>query len=454
MSSLSIAPPGPISDHQFVGDLMTLFLRSKVKCGYPRGLERFASELVSNAALRSDLFALCTAISHMAAEDLSGEELLVLVARALGGPEVAKGAAAGEIPAAMRSAFLEGYEAWSNRAAVIERPLPWTPARQSSPGDEPPAAAKRGSEPTAAEGLAVGERTIQMALTIVMEGSANGVIGFPRSGSGPKIECDPGAPPMQLEPRLGRGGAGISVSTSAILALFVVATGLAGVDVHHSLYPAVLPPAIPYASAERKPLAEPIAKPIAELIAKPIAGLSYGSATSQVAHAGAAASPGVPGRPRDGATQAASSKAATSIPEQPAIVLSAPGDQEALVDSDSEPDATAGASDAAVTHEDATAEIHRVSPVHVPSTTMDELALSEPRPVYPADQPKGISGTVMLEVSISKWGDVINARAVSGPVELRGAAEQAIADWRFRPYLVDGDPTEVTTTVGFFFNGR
>jgi protein TonB len=85
---------------------------------------------------------------------------------------------------------------------------------------------------------------------------------------------------------------------------------------------------------------------------------------------------------------------------------------------------------------------------------MNGLALWAPRPVYPTDQQKWISGTVVLEVSISKRGNVTNARAVSGPSALRLAAEQAVEEWRFKPYLVDGDPTEVTTTMGFFFNGR
>jgi TonB family protein len=441
MSSLSIPLPRQSSDNQFIGDLMALLQRRRVKCGDPRSFESFASELVSNAALRSDLFTLCMAISHMAAEDRAGEELLVLVARALRGPGVAKGSAVGEIPVAMRSAFLEGYEAWCNRAvAATDKPLPRPPMA----GDEPSPADGLGPGLVVAEGAAIGERSIQMALNIVRERSPSGVIAFPLSGSGRRFKGDAGMPAIRADSLSARGG-GVSIRISAIAILvlailFLIATGLGGAYVYQSLHSAILQPSV-------------VLKPVAKAIARPGAGMSYASPVPQAANAGPASSLSASSHARDVATPAVSLKAGRSIQRQPAIVLSAPGNQEVLVDSSSESDATA-ASDESAAQAGATAETHRVWPVYVPSTTMDELALAEPRPVYPADLPKGISGTVMLEVSISKGGDVTNARAVSGPVELRRVAEQALKEWRFRPYLVDGDPTEVTTTVGFFFNGR
>ena len=88
MSSLSIPRrPKKVSDGQFIGDLTKLLERRKIRCGDPHGLETFGAGLTDNI-LRSDLFTLCTAISHMADEDLSGEQLLVLVARAVGGQQI------------------------------------------------------------------------------------------------------------------------------------------------------------------------------------------------------------------------------------------------------------------------------------------------------------------------------------------------------------------------------
>src|ERR1039458_2817218 len=90
MSFLSASVPKKVSDNQFIGDLMNLFERRKIKTGDLATFENFASTLASNDAFRSQLFTLCTAISHMSADDLSGEQLLALVARALGGPGLPK----------------------------------------------------------------------------------------------------------------------------------------------------------------------------------------------------------------------------------------------------------------------------------------------------------------------------------------------------------------------------
>jgi periplasmic protein TonB len=78
---------------------------------------------------------------------------------------------------------------------------------------------------------------------------------------------------------------------------------------------------------------------------------------------------------------------------------------------------------------------------------MIKNAISAPRPLYPADHAHGTDGTVVLQITISKQGDVTSTRTVSGPVELRAAAVQAVRTWRFRPYLLSGNPVDVETTM-------
>jgi protein TonB len=90
----------------------------------------------------------------------------------------------------------------------------------------------------------------------------------------------------------------------------------------------------------------------------------------------------------------------------------------------------------------------------VPSSTIIGYALSTPQPIYPRDQPRGVVGTVVLQVTISREGDVTDIRTLSGPVEMRPVTVQAVQAWRFRPYLVNGNPVEVTTTLGFLFRGQ
>jgi protein TonB len=58
----------------------------------------------------------------------------------------------------------------------------------------------------------------------------------------------------------------------------------------------------------------------------------------------------------------------------------------------------------------------------------------------------------VIQATISKNGTIENSRAISGPAMLRQAALDAVKTWRFRPYLLDGQPVEVDTTVNVVFN--
>jgi len=60
-------------------------------------------------------------------------------------------------------------------------------------------------------------------------------------------------------------------------------------------------------------------------------------------------------------------------------------------------------------------------------------------------------GTVVLAATISKAGTIENLRVVSGPSVLQQAALDAVKTWRYRPYLLDGQPVEVETNVEVIF---
>lgn len=73
-------------------------------------------------------------------------------------------------------------------------------------------------------------------------------------------------------------------------------------------------------------------------------------------------------------------------------------------------------------------------------------------PVYPVEAKKAkIQGTVMLSTIIGKDGAVENLSVVSGPSALQAAALDAVRQWRYEPYLLNGDPVEVETTVKIVF---
>jgi TonB family protein len=74
-------------------------------------------------------------------------------------------------------------------------------------------------------------------------------------------------------------------------------------------------------------------------------------------------------------------------------------------------------------------------------------------PVYPplARQAR-IQGAVVLKVRISKTGDVQNIQLISGHPMLAPSAIEAVKQWKYKPYLVNGDPVEVETNVSVNFS--
>ena len=53
----------------------------------------------------------------------------------------------------------------------------------------------------------------------------------------------------------------------------------------------------------------------------------------------------------------------------------------------------------------------------------------------------------MVQAQISKTGDITNLELVSGPVELAGSAVAAIRQWKYKPYLLMGNPVAVETRI-------
>jgi protein TonB len=92
-------------------------------------------------------------------------------------------------------------------------------------------------------------------------------------------------------------------------------------------------------------------------------------------------------------------------------------------------------------------------PAHISSGVAAGLLIQKVLPNYPpiARQAR-IEGTVVLAAVISKYGAIENLRVVSGPPMLQQAALDAVQQWRYRPYMLDGDPVAVETTVNVVFS--
>lgn len=79
--------------------------------------------------------------------------------------------------------------------------------------------------------------------------------------------------------------------------------------------------------------------------------------------------------------------------------------------------------------------------------------LTKVSPVYPAEaKARGISGAVVLRALISTAGTVEKLSVVSGPEELRESAVDAVSQWTYKPYLLNGEPTAVDTSITVNYN--
>lgn len=69
-------------------------------------------------------------------------------------------------------------------------------------------------------------------------------------------------------------------------------------------------------------------------------------------------------------------------------------------------------------------------------------------PRYPAAARNlRIAGTVVLRAHVSKIGNVTKVDVVSGSPMLASAAADAVRQWRYRPFVLDGQPIENTVTI-------
>jgi protein TonB len=74
--------------------------------------------------------------------------------------------------------------------------------------------------------------------------------------------------------------------------------------------------------------------------------------------------------------------------------------------------------------------------------------ISETKPVYPATARQArVDGNVVVRIVIDKAGNVVDARAIAGPEVLRGAAVDAVRQWRYEPSTLNGQPVPVQMPV-------
>ncbi len=92
-------------------------------------------------------------------------------------------------------------------------------------------------------------------------------------------------------------------------------------------------------------------------------------------------------------------------------------------------------------------------PVAVSPESASTMVVQKSPVQYPAAaRAVGTQGTVLLRVVVGQSGDVKEVTTISGNPVLAQAAADAIKQWKYRPYMVDGVPAEMETQVSISFH--
>ena len=89
--------------------------------------------------------------------------------------------------------------------------------------------------------------------------------------------------------------------------------------------------------------------------------------------------------------------------------------------------------------------------VKLPPGAIDLLTVHKVDAVLPAGETNK-SSVALVHIVVAPDGTVIDARPESGTELLNRAAMEAVKDWRFQPYRIDGSPVEIETTVAVEFH--
>ena len=97
-----------------------------------------------------------------------------------------------------------------------------------------------------------------------------------------------------------------------------------------------------------------------------------------------------------------------------------------------------------------------VKRIRVAARVVEANLIHDVTPQYPPEAGRArLEGTVLLMAVIGKDGSVKDVRVESGLPILAQAAIDAVRQWRYKPYLIDGEPVEVDSriTINFTLSG-
>jgi protein TonB len=98
------------------------------------------------------------------------------------------------------------------------------------------------------------------------------------------------------------------------------------------------------------------------------------------------------------------------------------------------------------------AAMSSIEPVNLPESAARELLAQPVDPEYPAAaRAVGLRGSVVLQVLIGRDGAVQDAKFLQGSLVFARAAVDAVKQWRFKPYSMNGRAVSVQSVITLNF---
>jgi len=181
------------------------------------------------------------------------------------------------------------------------------------------------------------------------------------------------------------------------------------------------------------------------------------------------APPAVPSRPsapaapslRQGVPEGSQQGSAPSAAATPAQPSATPASENGAISSSASPQSAPGGV-AAPAHQSKSATAGTAvasgpasAPVHLSSSAADSLLVTRVDPVYPPlAQKMHVVGLVVLDATIGKDGSITSVKLLRGEPILARAALDAVRQWKYHPYSVNGQAVEVRTEINVNFKLR
>lgn len=90
--------------------------------------------------------------------------------------------------------------------------------------------------------------------------------------------------------------------------------------------------------------------------------------------------------------------------------------------------------------------------IRISQQVSQTLIVSKVQPQYPEEaRAKHIEGSVIMRAEISKQGSVESLKVLSGDPLLASAATEAVEKWKYKPFVLNGEPIAVETQVTVSF---